>query len=86
MVQPVGGGDDTVAFDRGHLAVETALFGPAVGVVWASEDALTWQRIFNPWPPPYLGEPVVTGGVIVIPSVLDRDTDDQTLWVGTLVG
>ncbi|MDY7100645.1 MAG: hypothetical protein S0880_05610 [Actinomycetota bacterium] len=67
--------------DDGAFAVQVAVFAPAVGVVWASADQVTWERVLNPWPPPYLAEPVLNGDTMLITSEIH---DEQGRSVGEL--
>lgn len=87
VVRPGGPGDWLTVGEIGYVAVETALFAPPVGVVWASSDDVTWERVLNPWPPPLMGPPVISGNTILIPSELcDVQSDECRLldWVGVV--
>ncbi len=66
--RPGGPGDWLIVGDAGYFAVETALFGPPVGAVWASPDDIIWKRVLNPWPPPLMSSPVLSGDTILITS------------------
>jgi hypothetical protein len=69
--------------DVGFVAVETAIFGPCVGVVFVSADGVAWQRALNPWPPPAMGQPVVSGDSIVIPAGECGSSADRR-WIGAV--
>jgi hypothetical protein len=82
--RPGGPGDLFAVGAIGLVAIETAIFGPCVGVVFVSADGTTWQRALNPWPPPALGQPVVDGDSIVIPASDCGSSEGQYEWIGTV--
>jgi hypothetical protein len=83
--QPGGGGDYFALVDSGFLAIETVIFGPCVGVVWVSADGTDWQRVLNPWPAPAMGEPVIKGDTILIPSGTCQGPEHGLGdWIGTI--
>lgn len=79
-----GPGDLLAVGDVGFVAIETAIFGPCVGVVFVSADGTTWQRALNPWPPPAMNQPVISGDSIVIPAIDSCGSGKQIQWVGTV--
>ena len=86
-LRPGGTGDWLTAGDAGYFAIETVNFAPPVGVVWASPDDVTWERVLNPWPPPFMGQPVLNGDTILIPSEIcdpERDHCQWLDWVGAI--
>ena len=78
-------GDDFALADSGFLAIERFSFGPCAGVVWVSADGTDWQRVLNPWPGPAMGEPVINGDTILIPSgICGGPTHGLGDWIGTI--
>jgi hypothetical protein len=90
--RPGGAGDLFAVGDVGLVAVESAIFGPCVGVVFVSADGTTWQRALNPWPPPAMGQPTIVGDSIVIPAgdcggnvgQIEWIRVGQIEWIGTI--
>jgi hypothetical protein len=78
-----GPGDLLAVGDAGFVAIETVIFGPCVGVVFVSADGVAWQRALNPWPPPAMEQPVVSGDSIVIPAAECGHSADRQ-WIGAV--
>jgi hypothetical protein len=79
-------GEDLTVTDAGYFAVQPAIFGPAVGVVWVSSDDVDWQRVVNPWPPLWTFNPVISGDTILVPSVIEPPAGERAYldWVGVI--
>ncbi|MDY7100644.1 MAG: hypothetical protein S0880_05605 [Actinomycetota bacterium] len=87
VLRPGGPHDWLAVSEVGSFSVETVLFAPPVGVVWASADQVTWERVLNPWPPPFLHQPVLNGDTILMASEIgdgDGQVIDHLNWIGVI--